>query len=78
MLTAYLDRLCIPRNEGGRGMTQLELSYKTSTIAQHKYLTTTTDWMLHLVLANDKTKKAHSVSKQSYKFKQELNIHQNK
>ena len=33
--------------------------------------------MLQLVLAYDKTKKAHSISKQSYKFKQELNIHQN-
>ena len=33
--------------------------------------------MLQLVLAHDKTKKAHSISKQSYKFKQERNIHQN-
>ena len=29
--------------------------------------------MLQLVLPHDKTKKAHSVSKRSYKFKQELN-----
>ena len=40
---ANVNRLCIPRNEGGRGMIQLELSYKRSTIGQHKYLTTTTD-----------------------------------
>ena len=33
--------------------------------------------MLQLFLAHGKTKKAHSISKQSYKFKQELNIHQN-
>ena len=71
---ADVDRLSIPRNEGGRGIIQLELSYKT-TIGQHKYFTTTTDWMLELVLAHDKTKKAHSISKQSYKFKQELNVH---
>ena len=58
-------------------MMQLELNYKTSTIGQHKYLTATTDWMLRLVLAHDKTKKAHCISKQSYKFKQVLNIHQN-
>ena len=50
---------------------QFELSYKTSTIGQHKYVITT-DWVL--VLAHDKIKKAHSISKQSYKFKQELNI----
>ena len=64
---ADVDRLYIPGNEGGRGMIQLEFSYKTSTISQHKYLTTTTtDWMLQLVLAPDKTKKAHSISKQSH------------
>ena len=74
---ADVDRLYISRNEGGRGMIKLELSYKTSTTGQHKYLTTTTDWMLRLVFAHDKTKKAHSTSKQSYKFKQELNIRQN-
>ena len=45
--------------------------------AQLPYLKKTIDWMLQLVLAHDKTKKAHSISKQSYKFKQELNIHQN-
>ena len=33
--------------------------------------------MLQLVLAHDKTKNAHSISKQSYNFKQELNIYQN-
>ena len=65
---ADVDRLYVPRNEGGRGMIQLELSYKTSTIGQHKYLTTTADWMLQLILAHDKTKKAHSISKQSYKI----------
>ena len=53
---ADVDRLYIPRNEGGRGMIQLELSYKTSTIGQHKYLTATTDWMLQLFAAHDKTK----------------------
>ena len=47
-LKAYVKRLCIPKNEGGRRMIQLELSYKTSTIGQHKYFTAATDWMLQL------------------------------
>ena len=71
------DKLYIPWNKGGRGMIQLELSYKTPTIGQHEYLTTTADWMIQLVLAHDKTKKLDSINKQSYKFKQKLNIHQN-
>ena len=54
---ADVYRLYIPRNEGGRGMIQLELSCKTSTIGQHKYLTITPDWMLQLVIKQDKTKK---------------------
>ena len=74
---ADVDRLYVPRNEGRRGMIQLQLSYKTSTIGQHKYLTKITDWMLQLLLTHNKEKKAHHISKQSYKFKQELNIHQN-
>ena len=32
MMTVY-----IPKHEGGRGMIQLELSYKTWTIGQNKY-----------------------------------------
>ena len=60
-----------------KGNDKLELSHKASTIGPHKYLTTTADLMLQLFLAHDKTKKASSISKQSYKFRQELNIHQN-
>ena len=74
---ADVGRLYIPKNKERRGMMQLELSYKTSTIGQQKYLTTITDWMLQLVLGHGKTKKAHSISKQSYKFRRELNIRQN-
>ena len=55
-----VDRLQIPRDEGRKGMIQLELSYKTSTIGQHKYLTATTDWKVQLVLTHEK--KAHSIS----------------
>ena len=55
-----VDRLQIPRDEGRKGMIQLELSYKTSTIGQHKYLTATTDWKVQLVLTHEK--KAYSIS----------------
>ena len=32
------DRLYLPRTEGGRGLIQLELSYKSTTIGLDKYL----------------------------------------
>ena len=60
-LKSDIGRLYIPRKEGGSGMMQLESSYKMSTIGQRKYLSTTTDWMLQLVLTDDKRKKAYSM-----------------
>ena len=33
-----IDRLYVPRQNGGRGMIQLELSFKTGTIGLSKYL----------------------------------------
>ena len=46
---ADVDRLYIPRKEGGRGMIQLELSLKTTTIDLQKYLEASRDWILQLV-----------------------------
>ena len=56
-----VNRVYIPRNKGRRGMIQLKLSYKTSTIGQHKYLKTKEAWILPLVLEYDKTRKDHSI-----------------
>ena len=46
---AEIDRLYIPRNEGGRAMIQLELSLKATTIGMQKCLETTKGWILQLV-----------------------------
>ena len=73
-LKADVDRLYIPRNEGGRGMIQLELSLKTTTISIQKQLETTKDWMLQLVYNHEQRKKLHSIKKGSTKFATELNI----
>ena len=50
------------------------MNFKTTTIGLDKYLSTTNDWMLQLVLFYDAGKKAHSISKQSNKFKKDLNL----
>ena len=67
-----VDRLYVPRSKGGRGMMQLELSYKTSTIGLLQYLDLTNDWMLQLVRVHENSKRSHSVVKESNKFSQEL------
>ena len=40
---ADVDRLYLPDNRGGRGMIQLEMAYKTTTIAMSTYLSNTPD-----------------------------------
>ena len=62
---ADVDRLYIPRQKRGRGLIQLELSYKTSTIGLDKYLKKTNDWMLKLVSQHENSKKSHSITKES-------------
>lgn len=69
-----VDRLNIPRKDGGRGLIQQELSLKTATIGLQKYFETTKDWMLKLVNINEQTKNMHSIKKESSKFATELNI----
>ena len=69
-----VKRLYVSRREGGRWLMQSEMNFKTTTIGLHKYLSTTNDWMLELVLFYDAGGKKHSISKQSNKFKQEFNL----
>ena len=44
-----VDRLYLPRNEGGGGFIQLELSYESTTIGLDKYFQETQDTLLHFV-----------------------------
>ena len=71
---ADVNRLYIPRKDGGRGLIQLELSLKTATIGLQRYLETTKDWMLRLVNTHEEAKRMHLIKKESSKFAVELNI----
>ena len=70
------DRLYLPRTEGGRGLIQLELSYKSTTIGLDKYLQETQDTLdlLHFVKDHDDRKSLYSISRQSMKFSRELGV----
>ena len=67
-----VDRIYIPRKKGGRGLVQLELSYKTTTIGLKQYLESTKDWTLKLVHQHESRKKLYSVVKEGTKFSTEL------
>ena len=58
-----VDRLYLPRTEGGRGLIQLELSYKSTTIGLDKYLQETQDTLLHFVKDHDDKKSLYSISR---------------
>ena len=73
---ADVNRMYVPRKEGGRGMINLEMCFKTITIRLNTYLLLSDDRMLKLVLQHEKKKKLHSVTKESRKFKLKLNMAQ--
>ena len=70
---ADVDRIYLPRAEGGRGMIQLENAFKTSTIGLEVYLKDTKETLLKCVYLQDKMKKLNSITHQSEKFKNEIN-----
>ena len=51
---AGIHHLYLPRSNGGRGLTQLKLSYKTLTTGLFQYLNLSNDWMLQLALKHEK------------------------
>ena len=60
---ADVDRLYLPRNAGGRGLIQLEATYKTTTIGLDTYLRNTDDALIKLVQEHDGRKKLYSASR---------------
>jgi len=71
---ADVDRLYLRRKNGGRGMIQLEMAYRTTTIAMSTYLSSTTDWMLKLVHQHQQNKKLHSIIKEARKYESDLDL----
>ena len=71
---ADVDRLYLPRTTGGRGLIQIETSYKTTTIGLDTYLKDKEDHLLQIAKDHDKAKKLFSVHREAVKFRRELNL----
>ena len=71
---ADVNRMYVRRKEGGRGMINPEMCFKTTTVGLNTYSLSSDDRML--VLQHEKKKKFHSVTKKSRRFKFQLNITQ--
>ena len=66
---ADVDRIYLPRIQGGRGLTQLELTFKTTTIGLDAYLSRSDDRLLQLV-----KKQTLSIKNEAGKLKKNLQI----
>ena len=62
---ADAKRMYVPRKEGGRGMMNLEMYFKTTTVGLNTYLLSSDERMLKLVLQHEKKKKLRSLTKAS-------------
>ena len=68
------DRLYLPRKFGGRGLIQIERSYKITTIGLNAYIDKTEDKLLGIVRDHDKTRNTKSLKYEAAKFEKELDI----
>ena len=71
---ADVQRIYLPRSEGGRGLIQLESSYKITTIGLKCYLQSSSEMLLQCVNVHDGNKKLHSITKRNDKFRREINL----
>ena len=74
---ADIDRIYLPRKEGGRGLIQLEIFYKTTTIGLDTYILNNYDWMIQVVNQHERNKKVHSVRKEAQRYRRELDLEEN-
>ena len=71
---ADVNIMYVPRKERGRAMINLEMCFKTTIIGLNTYLLSSDNRMLKLVLQHEKKKKLYSSTKESQKFKFQLNM----
>ena len=69
-----VNRLYLPRKEGGRGLVQFEPSLKTSIIGMDTYLNNLNDWMLKLVKKEGQNKRMYSITSDAKKCLNEINL----
>ena len=70
---ANLERFYIKRENDGRELIQVKLTFETTNIGLKKSFDTRSDWMLHLVSRDEKQKKKkYSLRKESNKFANQL------
>ena len=68
---ADVERIYLPCQEGGRGLTNLEREYKASIIGLWKYISEKDDIQIKAVLRHHQEKSLYSIPKEAKKYLQE-------
>ena len=71
--TADIDKLYLPRISGGRGLIQIEATYKTTTIDLEAYINSNTDELLDIIRDHDKVRNRKSLQQKAANFKRQFN-----
>lgn len=71
---ADVERMYQPTKIGGIGLTQLEMTYKTTTVGLNTSLATTEDALLIPVYQHEANKKLFPIQKEARNYVHELNI----
>ena len=71
---ANVERLYIPRKDGGRGLIEAETAFKTATIGLDHYLKHKEGQYPKQVLEHERSKAKNSISKNATKFKREVTM----
>ena len=69
---ADMERLYIPRKDGGRGLIEVETAFKTATIGLDHYLKNKDGQYPNQVLGPDRSKAKNLITKNMSKFKREV------
>ena len=69
---ADVERLYIPRKEGGRGLIEVETAFKIATIGTDHHLKNKDGQYPKQVLEHDRSKAKNSITKNASKFKREV------
>ena len=68
-----IDRLYLPRVSDGRGLIQIEATYKITTIGLEAYINSNIDKLLCIIRDQDKVRNTKSLQQEAAKFMRELN-----
>ena len=71
---ADVERLYIPRKDGGRGLIDVETAFKTATIGLDHYLKNKEEKYPKQVLEHERSKAKSSITKNATKFKREVTM----